>query len=331
MTELSSQEFLFQRIRELLPAQLSLVDSVAEILHVSSDSAYRRIRGETPLVMDEARQLCAHFNLSLDQLFQLKSNSILFHQSRINTAGYTYENFITGLLDQARYVNGFMHKEIIYCTKDMPVFHNFYFRPMVAFRYFFWMKTLLQHPDFADRQFTLDCLPPQIETLSYELTRQYSNLPSSEIWNTECINGIISQIEFYRDSGYYSSTADMKEIYNALEATVDHIKNQVEYGAKFIPHENPETRKKNFRFFYNRVLLGDNIILVSTDHTKTVFLNYDALSYINTRDQAFCENCYHDLQNLMKKGTIISGTSEKQRNIFFGILLGKIKDRKKNL
>jgi len=34
---------------------------------------------------------------------------------------------------------------------------------------------------------------------------------------------------------------------------------------------------------------------------------------------------------MMKKSTQISQTGEKQRNIFFGILLNKIKDRKKNL
>jgi hypothetical protein len=47
-----AQEFLFQRIKELLPPSESLTDVVSEILHVSSDSAYRRIRNETPLVLE---------------------------------------------------------------------------------------------------------------------------------------------------------------------------------------------------------------------------------------------------------------------------------------
>ena len=33
----------------------------------------------------------------------------------------------------------------------------------------------------------------------------------------------------------------------------------------------------------------------------------------------------------MKKSTLISETGEKQRNVFFGILMNKIKDRIKNL
>ena len=90
-------------------------------------------------------------------------------------------------------------------------------------------------------------------------------------------------------------------------------------------------KKNNFNFFYNRVGLGDNTILVTTDNIKKVYLNYDVLNYMVTRDENFCDQCNEDLQNMMRKATIISRTSEKQRNIFFGILLAKIEDRKMKL
>ncbi len=331
MPDNPSQEFLFQRIKELLPPHASLVDSVAEILHVSSDSAYRRIRGETPLVLEEASLLCRHFRISLDQLLEIRNNSTLFSHARINTANYSYEQFLKDLQGQLQYVGSFMHKEIIYCSKDMPIFHNFYYTPLIAFRYFFWMKTIIQHPGFKDQEFSVQGLPPEIEAMSRELTRTYTRLPSAEIWNTECINAVISQVEFYKDSGYFSSSADIRQVYEALEATYVHLKNQVEYASKFMPEEKPENRKKNFRFFYNRVVLGDNIILALMEQSKTVFLNYDALNYLSTTDENFCQSCYNDLQQLMQKGTIISGTSERQRNIFFGILFGKIADRLRHL
>src|SRR5215468_6645657 len=93
-----AQEFLFQRIKELLPPTESLTDVVSEILHVSSDSAYRRIRNETPLVLEEAKQLCAQFNLSLDQVLSLKRNSILFENTRINNKQYSYKRYLSDLI-----------------------------------------------------------------------------------------------------------------------------------------------------------------------------------------------------------------------------------------
>jgi len=330
MTSHPSQDFLFQRVKELLPPQDSLVDTVAGILHLSTDSAYRRIRGETPLVMEEARELCDHFNLSLDQILHVRNGSTMFQSVRVNTKEYDYKTFLDELLKEVQHAQGFMHKEIIYRTKDMPVFHNFYYQPLIAFRYFFWMKTIIKHPDFAEKEFTLDCVPPAIVSISQEISRLYNSIPSTEIWNTECINAAISQVEFYKDSGYFSSPNDIRTVYDALEATVHHIRNMAEYGCKFMPEENPETKKTNFKFFYNRVVLGDNTVMVITDRVKTVFLNYDGLNYLSTRDAGFCEPCYQDLKSLMKQSTLISQTSEKQRNIFFGIMLGKIYDRKKH-
>lgn len=331
MANYQSQEFLFQRIKELLPPHISVVESVAEILHISHDSAYRRIRGETPIVLDEARELCDYFKLSLDHVLNVQDGSTLFQNVRINTQIYTYEQYLKDLLKQLKYISSFIHKEIIYRTKDMPIFHNFYYEPLIAFRYFFWMKTIIRHPDFSGKDFTMNCVSAEIVALSQEISRVYNSIHSTEIWNTECINAAISQIEFYKESGYFSSAADIKLVYDSLEETFLHLKNQVEYGGKFMPNENREMKKNNFTFFYNRVVLGDNTILAVTDNIKTVFLNYDALNYIFTRDEAFCNHCHEDLQNLMKRSTIISETSEKQRNIFFGIMLHKIAERKKNL
>ena len=78
-------------------------------------------------------------------------------------------------------------------------------------------------------------------------------------------------------------------------------------------------------------MLGDNTILVATDHVKTVFLVFDILNYMATADDTFCNDTFEVMQNLMKRSTQISSVSEKQRNIFFNILIAKIQDRKKHL
>ena len=179
-----AQEFLFQRIKEMLPPSVSLTDVVSEILHVSSDSAYRRIRNETPLVLQEAKQLCEHFGLSLDQVLSLKSNSILFENIRINNQQYSYKKYLSDIIGLLKQIGSFKHKEVIYLTKDVPLFHNFYFKPLIAFRFHFWMKTILQHPGYATKTIDLNGVSPEIETLSMELIKAYTQVPSIEIWNT---------------------------------------------------------------------------------------------------------------------------------------------------
>lgn len=169
-----AQEFLFQRIREMLPPSASLTDAVSEILHVSSDSAYRRIRNETPLVLQEAKQLCDHFQLSLDQVLSIKRNSILFEDTRISNQQYPHESYLSDLLKLAQYVNSFARKEIVLLTKDVPLF-QLYFEPMIAFRHYFQMKSILQHPDYATKGIDLDGISPGIVSMSRDLVKLLSS------------------------------------------------------------------------------------------------------------------------------------------------------------
>ena len=330
MTLDKSQDFLFKRIREILPPQMSLVDVVSEILHVSSDSAYRRIRGETPLVLEEARQICLHFNLSLDQILNIRSDYTLFQTTRINN-GYSFENYLQDILNHLVNVDSFMQKQVIYLTKDIPIFYNFSSEALFAFRYFFWMKSILQQPNYSDIKFSIDCLTPEIKKLGKEIISRYSHIPSTEILNTECVDSLIFQIEYYKDAGYFASKSDVLLVYEGLEAQVEHIRDQAEAGCKFLNGENPQYKKNNYKCVYNRVLLGDTTILILTDHFKTLFLNYDALNYMITRDEKFCNDVHNDMNNLIKQSTQISSVSEKQRNNFFNILLSKIEARKKYL
>ncbi len=64
----SIQSSFLDQVRSRLPANLSFVDELAEILNISRDSAYRRMRGETILSLDEVKIICNHFGVSLDSL-----------------------------------------------------------------------------------------------------------------------------------------------------------------------------------------------------------------------------------------------------------------------
>lgn len=318
------QERLFQTIREGLPSGTSLIDAVAEALHLSNDSAYRRIRGETPLVLEELNALCQAFGLSLDKLLQTESNAVLFHPVLVNNTDYPFDAFLSGLIERLHRLTLARQKEILYLSKDIPVFHYFHSKPLFAFRYFFWMKTILQHPGFVDQTFTMTHVPPEIEKKAAEVSKLYKDIPSTEIWNSEGINSLLAQIDYYREAGYITSDRDLALLYDGLRETIEHIGHQAECGCKFLPGENAGVQSSNYNLFFNQVVMGDNTILVIADGKKTVYINYDVLNYITTSDEAFCNTTHQNLQNLMRRSTILSNVSEKHRRIFFNALLKKI-------
>lgn len=327
MNEVSIQEYFFRRIKEKLPPAASLVDCIADLLCISTDSAYRRIRGETPLVLEEVKILCGAYQLSFDQLLQTKKDTILFRSVQIDNGAYSFKNYLEDVRQQLNFVNSFDQKEIIYLCKDFVLFHNFLFRPLFAFRYFFWMKSILQHPDFLHVKYSEDLLSKDIEQIGNEIVRLYSLVPSTEIWSAASVDGHIEQIEYCREAGYFASEEDVAGIYDALRKVIEHLRREAELGVKFLPGENSSAKRSNFHFFHNRLVLGDNAIMVLVNGRKTLYLNYDVLNYMSTQDEAFCDSVYKKIQTFMRRATLISNVSEKQRNVFFNSLLRRIPGR----
>ena len=76
------------------------------------------------------------------------------------------------------------------------------------------------------------------------------------------------------------------------------------------------------------MILGDNSFIVLLEGTKMAIMPHTVINYITTRDLAFCENMFDYVQSLMKRSTLISKVSEKERSKFFRILRERIARRK---
>ena len=325
------QQQLFQLIKTRLPANASMADEIAKILNISSDSAYRRMRVEKLISIEELYLLCTTYRISLDQLMNIQTGGFQFQGNIVNSKTYGFDQYLTNMMHTMAYFNSFNNKEIYYSCKDMPIFHHFHFRDVAAFKWFFWLKTYMQFPDFAKRKFKFSDYPDELFELDQKVLGLYNQLPTIEIWNIESMSIFFRQIEFYRDGQVFESDEDALRLYAALENTWDHLEEQATLGYKF--HHNDPERKRlgEYKMYFNEVLLGDNSLLVITDGSKSSFLTHTTFNYIMTRDVAFTENMYAQLQNQMKRSTLISAVSEKERSRFFRIIRERIARRKESL
>lgn len=170
-----------------------------------------------------------------------------------------------------------------------------------------------------------------IADLAAGLLQVYNQIPSVEIWNIECVNSTIQQIEFYKDAKVFNCTADMVTLYDCMEAMIDHIQKQAEYGTKYVKGENPELKAPNFRLFSNQVVLANNTLLICTGKSSLAIINYGILNYMATRDRSFCEFTRNELHNIIRRSTLISSVSEIQRTRFFDSFRKKIDSHRKNI
>jgi hypothetical protein len=323
----SVQVTLFQIIKEKLPSNVSFVHEISELLGISYDSAYRRIRGEKELALEELKILCQKYHISLDSLFSVESQNILFNSLAIGEQGCTFIQWLNTILTEIKDIHSCKQKEVFYSAKDIPVFHYFEFPELFAFKVYFWNKVFFSVPGFEQEVFRFD-IHDKILEIGKHILSAYNKIPVIELWNEETFDSLLRQIEFCHVCGYFITKEDCLKVLEKVEAMILHLQEQARRGYRFMHGSAPEGVDGNYKLYCNEVLLGDNTIFIKKDDRVKTFLTYNVINLLVTENSMLCNQVETSLRNLTKKSTMISSTSEKERHRFFNTLFQKIDDLK---
>jgi hypothetical protein len=325
---METQKLLFQQIKHTIPSHLSLVEEISELLNISNDSAYRRIRGEKSLSLEELLLISKRFDVSVDTLFSLKSENVIFKEIELGPKGIGIKEWLEFILRDMVRIHAAREKEIIYSAKDPPLFHYFQIPEIGAFKTFFWQKTLMQFPEFADRKFRLDDYDPEIQELGMRSLARYIKVPTVELWNVDTFMIAFSQMEYYWVSGLFENSEDFFTLCDKFTLWLIHIQKQAELGFKYLYGEEPHGIEGTFKLYLNEVVRNDNSIYVKMDDVCVSYLTYNVLSLLITSNPDFCHHNEEFLKELCRKSSLISSVNAKERSHFFNKLLQRVEDFK---
>lgn len=318
------QSSFLEQIKKKLPVNTSLADEIAETLNISRDSAYRRIRGETVLSLDEAKTLCNKFEVSLDALTGLKSGIIPFRHLVVNNKPETFEQWLKLMLENLELINRYSgNKEIVFTAKDVPVFHYFRYPELCAFKMFFWMKSVLSYPEFQSKKFASNSVRSDLLSLARKISKTYHEVPSVELWSEETTNVTLKQLEFYHESGFFNSAADSTPVFDEYKQMVSDIK---DFAARGYKQEGA-----SFTLYKNEILIADNTVLYRMDDRITVYISHNITELLLTTHEPFTLQTENFINNLQARSVLISTTGEKERNKFFNRMDEKIESVKKRI
>lgn len=316
---------LFKYLKEQLPPHLSMVDELVDLLDLSTDSVYRRIRGEKPISLGELKKICSHYHLSIDQLLQLENETVVFTAPGLNSQQISMNEYLQNALDQLRYFNNFKHTSLQYICKDAPIWYFYLFPALAAFKTFFWSKTIYDEPALQTKQFSMDEFSyPDCYAIGQQMLREHAKFETTEIWNNETLHSTISQIAYYRDSGNFKTAADFEAVIQAVFQTLDHLQLQADKGVKFLPGDSEVLYKGPINVFINELIIGNNTFIFTLDEQKITMLAHSAINYIITRDKRFADKTSVYFNTLTSRSTLISKTGERERNRFFNTIREKV-------
>ena len=328
MEPANTQQLLFNHIKGLLPQHLTLVDVIADVLHISNDSAYRRIRGEKPISLDEVRVLATHFKISVDQLLHLQSDAFLFSGKFTNNSDYKYEKWLESVAYFLQMFQSFTPKHLHYLVKEIPFYYYFMVPEIAAFKAFFFMKSILYYEDLKTVKFSVTDDHSQHQELMQKCCHLYALLPSTEVWSIEDITSTLHQIEFYRVTGLLKSNKDAMVLLDKMSILIDHLEKQAEFGVKLRQGQEPSTSTVPFKMFVNELIMGDNMQLIQMGNKYLTGINYGVINFLTTTDETFNTYIKTIFDNIIQKSTLISEVNEKERLLFFNRLRAKVQQAK---
>jgi len=326
MPDISIQQQFLDQIKERLDPNISFVDELAEDLNISSDSAYRRIRGETSLTLDEVRKLSTKYQISIDSLFDVGDDSVLFKYRGLDKDKFDFHSYLSSIETDVKRLNSFPDKEMIYAAKDIPLFYYFPFPELTAFKLFFWSKIILQFPEYENKLFSLEEISEELLQIGQRIWKIYLKIPSLEVWSMETINVTLKQVQFYSESGLFKEKRDAGILLDQISKLVDHVQKQAEKGYKFDLGADVDGPENNFRLYYNEVTISDNAILFKMGDQYRANLPTNVLSILTTGNQEFCVQARQTIDNIIKNSTLISMYGAKDRNRYFQKLQAKIQE-----
>ena len=318
------QKLFLDELKKASGQANSFVEQMASVLQLSTDSAYRRIRGETILSLEEVQKLCNHYHFSLDTLISPSPTQVVFRHRAIDHQHYTLLDWIKNLRRNLALMKDAEEKEIFFSGKDIPLLYYFQSRELEAFKMYFWMKSMFYYPPYQTGKYKRSLSPEEYMEVVSDVWQYYTEINSTEIWTEDCVNITLNQIEFYHASGFFDDPADALNLCDVLRSLLRKVR-------EWATGEKKDDRSGKLQLYKNEILLADNTILFKVNNGRIVFIPHNMIEVISTKQEPYCEQVEKDILSYIDRSVLISTTGEKERSKFFNSMEAKINSAKQRM
>ena len=319
MIKNQNQNILFDNIQKVLPANRALVDVVSDLLNISTDAAYRRIRGVKSIDFDEAILLCNEFKISLDAFVNapdVKQIQCGYTPLDINDT-HNYVLYLQNLFEDIEKSRISPGGEIFMTAASLPAVYYFRYRELTLFNLFSWSNSVYGFSDNYS-EFVNNMESDKLAVYHEKIVKSYHQVPSHEIWTTGTIDRILTLINHHYEVGHFSDENFpllLCEQLLELLATLQGWMEKGEKGENNVPH----------KFYVSDIDFDNSFFLFKSANATKFFLKLFTINGLTTTDERFCTEIENWINNTMQRSTLISGSSEKERYKFFNSLKQKIR------
>lgn len=308
----SVQKRLFDQILDKIPSHFSLVDVVADLLAVSADAAYRRIRGDKTLDIAESAILVRHFGLSLDSIVGIPaSGAVNYSYTPLDLHDpAAYIAYMKRLATQLESLAATTDSEITLSANDVPFFHFMPYTELTMFKLFAWTNGVYG-PVGSFEEFARSFETPEMLDIFRRIAAAHRLIPSREIWTENTVGTFLKLLRYNSELGNFSDPDTVGRLVAQFLDLLESLQTQAANGNK------TSEGGASFRLYLSEMDMENNFILLRDNGSMGCILKLFTINSIYITDLGFCTEALGWLDQLARRSTLISATAERERYRFF--------------
>ncbi|NDV69452.1 helix-turn-helix domain-containing protein [Dysgonomonas sp. 25] len=196
---------IVNKIVAKIPSHLNPVDFLQEILGISKESVYRRLKGEIAFSLDDVIKLSSELSFSLDEIVlmdgekEAKPVSVLFQfrSNKMFDPQKTFSQTLSAYVEGRKRLKKYDDVEILVATNRLMILTSIYYDHIFKFYYYKWIHQTQQMP----LNFSLSdvILPDNILSLQEQLKTSESLIDSTNtyILDYNFLKNTLHEIQYY--------------------------------------------------------------------------------------------------------------------------------------
>lgn len=268
-------------------------DELSKVLHVSTDTIYKKARMDSFYSLDEVIILMKHFGISLDEMVFDRSDHVHFKMPQLTRPVKNIEEYLGQLANTFQMVQQAKNVKLYYATRELPIFYYFLNDTLAAFKLFVFGRTVWNISRMADACYSKDLFDPEIFQLTKNIWNHYAQYNSEEYWNNNVMDNTIQQLLYYFDCGVIT-TCDAISIIEALKEVTSRCKKMAITNSKNLLYN-----QNNYKLYNNKIMHTSNHVRVSSDDFNVLYLTYDSPNFIISENSAllhYTDQWYNSIQ-----------------------------------
>lgn len=301
---------LINALKKKTPENDNTVNLLTDIIPMSKEAAYRRLRGEIPFTLEEAVTVCKSLNISLDMLIGIRHNdTYVFHLNAIFAKEpiHEYCKMLTSISKGVQYVINKDAKAVSYrAYRSLPLEYVYKYKSLSkAYIYVLFYQL---HLELTPKELANRIIPDEIFSMQQELSQVMHDIDSLMILDKHIFQDYIEIIQYFQGLGTIPAE-EISQIKNDLLLMIDDL----EYCAT----TGTTLHNKKLDIYISNISFDCNYTYLRGADYESCSVGVYCLDHISCLKPSVSKIHEVWIKSLTRFSTLISVSGESVRNEFF--------------